>query len=81
MFKLKEDDSILKEICILIIFISLFVLLNAFGVWLWNTILVSLFGVPIITFWKFMGLQILIRILSPTSCIKLGNNDDKKRDN
>ncbi len=35
--------------------------------WLWNAIAVTMFGAPVITFWKAVGLSFLIRMLYPTA--------------
>lgn len=80
MFDIDFDSLPLWQIIfLLIIAIDLYILLNLFGVWLWNTILVSMFGFPIITFWKFLGLRWLLDILLPgRSSSKVNKKKEKE---
>lgn len=74
-----DFDSPWQIILVLIIAICLYILLNLFGVWLWNTILVSMFGFPVITFWKFLGLRWLLDILLPgRSSSKVNKKKEKE---
>lgn len=35
--------------------------------WLWNLLVVPLFGAPVLTYWTAFGLKILVNLLVPTS--------------
>ena len=48
------------------IIIVLFILETILGLWLWGVIAVGVFGLPALTFWKFVGLEILLYILLPS---------------
>ena len=49
-------------LAILTIVIVVF-LYAAFGMWLWNLILVPLFGAPVIGYWQMYGIMILARMI------------------
>lgn len=66
MFELGFGWGILYFILIMILLFGLFCLEAAIGVWLWGIIMVGVFGLPSLTFWQFIGLQILIYILFPS---------------
>ena len=36
--------------------------ISIIGVWLWNYAMVSMFGVPEITFWQMFALMVLVRL-------------------
>lgn len=36
--------------------------ISIIGVWLWNYAMVSMFGVPQITFWQMFALMVLVRL-------------------
>lgn len=40
-------------------------LLAFFGQYLWNYVVVSMFGLPEITYWKMFALMILVRLIVP----------------
>jgi hypothetical protein len=43
----------------------LFVVVIGFGtMWLWNTLAVGIFGLPVLTFWQTLGLMLLGRLLT-----------------
>ena len=66
MFELGFGWGVLYFILIMILFFGLLCLEAAIGVWLWGIIMVGVFGLPSLTFWQFIGLQLLICILMPT---------------
>jgi hypothetical protein len=35
------------------------------GMLLWNEIVVSLFGLPVVTYWQMFGLMVLVRLFIP----------------
>lgn len=39
--------------------------ISIIGVWLWNYAMVSMFGVPQITFWQMLALMVLVRLFIP----------------
>lgn len=39
--------------------------ISIIGVWLWNYAMVSMFGVPQITFWQMFALMVLVRLFIP----------------
>jgi hypothetical protein len=44
----------------------LFAFLFAYiGMLLWNDIVVSLFGLPVVTYWQMFGLMVLVRLFIP----------------
>lgn len=51
---------------IIFLVIVLFILETVLGLWLWGVIAVGVFGLPALTFWKFVGLEILLYILFPS---------------
>lgn len=55
--------SIITSFVVGIIFSSIFAII---GVWLWNYAMVSMFGVPEITFWKMFALMVLVRLIVPS---------------
>ena len=51
--------------CVLAIFVIMLIVIlyAAIGMWLWNLILVPLFGAPIIGYWQMYGIMILARMI------------------
>lgn len=51
--------------CMLAIFVIILtvILYAAIGMWLWNLILVPLFGAPVIGYWQMYGIMILARMI------------------
>lgn len=49
-------------LAILVLVICVF-LYAAIGMWLWNIILVPLFGAPVIGYWQMYGIMILARLI------------------
>jgi hypothetical protein len=43
--------------------VLLVILYAAIGMWLWNLILVPLFGAPVIGYWQMYGIMILARMI------------------
>ena len=66
-FSLEKKKSSLEIFggCVLAIFIIVLtvILYAAIGMWLWNLILVPLFGAPIIGYWQMYGIMILARMI------------------
>ena len=48
--------------------------ISIIGVWLWNYAMVSMFGVPEITFWQMFALMVLVRLFIPS---KINYNKNK----
>ena len=48
--------------------------ISIIGVWLWNYAMVSMFGVPQITFWQMLALMVLVRLFIPP---KINYNKEK----
>ena len=48
------------------------------GVWLWNYAMVSMFNVPVITFWQMFALMVLVRLFIPP---KINYNKENKNNN
>lgn len=60
-------------LAILVLVICIF-LYAAIGMWLWNIILVPLFGVPIIGYWQMYGIMILARLIFGRSSTSSSSN-------
>lgn len=52
--------------------------ISIIGVWLWNYAMVSMFGVPQITFWQMFALMVLVRLFIPP---KINYNKENKNNN
>lgn len=52
--------------------------ISIIGVWLWNYAMVSMFGVPQITFWQMLALMVLVRLFIPP---KINYNKENKNNN
>ena len=52
-------------------------LLAYVGMLLWNEIVVSLFGFPVVTYWQMFGLMVLVRLFIPTN-ISYKNYDNEE---
>lgn len=73
---MRDFDEILKEIedendaskafGILILVVIVFIASYVIGYWLWDGIAVEKFNLPELTFWQYIGLQILIQQLFGT---------------
>ena len=60
-------------LAILVLVICIF-LYAALGMWLWNIILVPLFGIPIIGYWQMYGIMILARLIFGRSSTSSSSN-------
>ena len=60
-------------LAILVLVICIF-LYAALGMWLWNIILVPLFGIPIIGYWQMYGIMILARLIFGRSSTSASSN-------
>ena len=65
-----NNISISELIGILIVAILLALIYAAIGWWLWGTIMVSIFGLPQLTFAQFCGLYALCNILFKNSFVR-----------
>ena len=63
---------------IILMIIALFILQTIIGVWLWGAIAVGVFGLPALTFWKFVGLEILLWLLIPTRPTRVDTNSKRR---
>ena len=52
--------------------------ISIIGVWLWNYAMVSMFGVPQITFWQMFALMVLVRLFIPP---RINYNKENKNNN
>lgn len=71
--ELKEAKGCGMVFLILLIAIAVWIGLTFLGVYLWKMIMVQIFGLPVLSFWQFVGLDVLISLLFPTY-----NGGDKK---
>lgn len=57
----------MKEGCLNVILYTILglFLLAFFGQYLWNYAVVSVFGLPEITYWKMFALMVLVRLIVP----------------
>lgn len=60
-------------LAILVLVICIF-LYAAVGMWLWNIILVPLFGAPVIGYWQMYGIMILARLIFGRSSTSSSSN-------
>lgn len=60
-------------LAILVLVIRIF-LYAAIGMWLWNIILVPLFGAPVIGYWQMYGIMILARLIFGRSSTSSSSN-------
>ena len=58
----------------ILVFVICIFLYAAIGMWLWNIILVQLFGVPIIGYWQMYGIMILARLIFGRSSTSSSSN-------
>lgn len=68
-----DNTSIGEIIGILIVAILLALIYAALGCWLWGVIMVSIFGLPQLTFTQFYGLYVLCNILFKQSFTSVNN--------
>lgn len=68
-----DNTSIGEIIGILIVAILLALIYAALGCWLWGVIMVSIFGLPQLTFAQFCGLYALCNILFKQSFTSVNN--------
>ena len=62
--------------CITAIILGLIVMFlgPAIACWLWGTIIVPIFGAPILTYWQMFGVMILARIVLGTGGINYSSS-------
>ena len=77
-FSLEKKKSGLESFggCMLaiLVFVICSILYAAIGMWLWNIILVPLFGVPVIGYWQMYGIMILARLIFGRSSTSSSSN-------
>lgn len=62
----------------LLAIIIVFFLYSAILMWLWNVVIVALFGLPVISYWQSCGLYVISNMLFKNrGPIKIGGKDDK----
>ena len=71
--ELEETKGCGMVFLILLIAVAVWISFTYLGVWLWKMIMVQIFGLPALSFWQFVGLDMLISLLFPTY-----NGGDKK---
>lgn len=49
---------------LLLLIIAIWFALTTFYLWLWKVIAVGIFGLPQLSFWQFVGLELLTRSLT-----------------
>lgn len=58
--------------------IIIFFLYSAILMWLWNIVVVSLFKLPVISYWQSCGLYMVSNILfKNVGIVRMGGKDDK----
>ena len=74
---MKESSLEIFGSCMLAIFIFVIIvfLYAALGMWLWNIILVPMFGIPVIGYWQMYGIMILARLIFGRSSTSSLNDD------
>ena len=75
-----NNTSISELIGILIVAILLALIYAAIGWGLWGTIMVSIFGLPQLTFTQFCGLYALCRILFGQPSSRVNNTNNRRKD-
>ena len=70
--ELEETKGCGMVFLILLIAVAVWIGFTYLGVWLWKMIMVQIFGLPALSFWQFVGLDMLISLLFPN------NGGDKK---
>ena len=73
-------DNIGEAIWSLIVAILLVAVYMALGCWLWGVIMVSIFGLPQLTFTQFCGLYALCRILFGQPSSRVNNTNNRRKD-
>jgi hypothetical protein len=48
-------------LCLLILAIAVWFVLNVFYLWLWDIIAIKIFALPALSFWQMIGLRLLVR--------------------
>lgn len=64
---------------LLLLVFTIWFALTTFHLWLWNAIAAPIFGLPELTFWRFIGLNILARgFIGTANTTNLMNRRDKE---
>lgn len=75
---MKENNGCLYWCGFLLTAIIVLFLCSAILMWLWNVVVVALFGLPVISYWQSCSLYIISNILFKNEkSIKIGGKDDK----
>lgn len=48
-------------LCLLILAVAVWFVLNVFYLWLWNIIAIKIFSLPALSFWQMIGLRLLVK--------------------
>ena len=67
MYKFEREgclNAIIMFLIIMALSSGMLFLLAYFAMLLWNSIVVDLFSLPVITYWKMLGLMFLIKLLT-----------------
>lgn len=63
--ELEETKECGMIFLILLIAVAIWIGFTFLGVWLWKIIMVQIFGLLALSFWQFVGLDVLISLLFP----------------
>ena len=75
---MEENKRCLYWCGYLLAIIIIFFLYSTILMWLWNIVIVSLFELPIISYWQSCGLYMVSNILFKNgSVVRMGGKDDK----
>lgn len=75
---MEENKGCLYLYGYLLAIIIIFFLYSTILMWLWNIVIVSLFELPIISYWQSCGLYMVSNILFKNgSVVRMGGKDDK----
>ncbi len=67
MYKIEREgclNAIIMFLFMMVLSIGILFLFTYFAMLLWNGIVVDLFDLPVITYWKMLGLMFLIKLLT-----------------
>ena len=74
---MNKNDSWLYWLGYLLIIVIVFFLFSAILMWLWNAVIVVVFGLPVISYWQSCGLFMISDILfSSGNIAKTGGKND-----
>ena len=82
MFKYYANDFFSLIVAIILI-VAIFIASMVLFLWLWKCIAVAVFGLPMLTFWQGVGLQVLCSMLfkvNPGQFIKVIPVEDEEEE-